>query len=52
MESRSVGEVDGDGTVVPYADLDALASEVCNDMLVDPSGRAYAGGMGLDVFRG
>jgi sugar lactone lactonase YvrE len=52
MESRTVAEVDDDGSVIPYADLNATALGVCNDMLVDGTGRAYVGGMGFDVFRG
>jgi sugar lactone lactonase YvrE len=52
MESRSVARIDDDGELVLYADLSTAALGVCNDMVVDGTGRAYVGGMGFDVFRG
>jgi sugar lactone lactonase YvrE len=33
----------------PVADLTALTGGPCNDMLVDPQGRAYVGNFGFDV---
>ncbi|RLW68781.1 MAG: hypothetical protein B6D71_12720, partial [gamma proteobacterium symbiont of Stewartia floridana] len=35
-----------------YADLHALASFHCNDLLVDPQGRCYAGNFGFDLHGG
>jgi carbohydrate kinase (thermoresistant glucokinase family) len=35
-----------------YADLSALASFHCNDMLVDQQGRAWVGNFGYDLHRG
>lgn len=36
--------------LVTHADLSSLASCHCNDMLVDPQGRAYVGNFGFDMF--
>ena len=36
--------------LVEAADLSALASFPCNDMVVDASGRAYIGNFGFDIF--
>ena len=33
-----------------HADLSALASFHCNDMVVDSRGRAYVGNFGYDIF--
>jgi carbohydrate kinase (thermoresistant glucokinase family) len=41
-----------DGHLRLYADLSGLASFHCNDMLVDPQGRVYAGNFGYDLHRG
>lgn len=38
-----------DGSVTEHADLNALVSHNCNDMLVDEQGRAYVGNFGFDV---
>jgi sugar lactone lactonase YvrE len=38
-----------DGTLVEHADLSALASEACNDMVVDSRGNAYVGNPGYDM---
>lgn len=38
-----------DGVVTEHADLNALVSHNCNDMLVDEQGRAYVGNFGFDV---
>jgi sugar lactone lactonase YvrE len=35
-----------------YADLSPYASFHCNDMLVDPAGRVYAGNFGFDLHGG
>jgi carbohydrate kinase (thermoresistant glucokinase family) len=41
-----------DGELHLYADLSDLASFHCNDMLVDPLGRAYVGNFGFDLHGG
>ena len=41
-----------DGTLVEVADLSALASWHCNDMVVDAAGRAYVGNFGFDLDGG
>lgn len=51
MADRTVLRVDPDGTAV-VADLSPLASGNCNDMLVDPVGRAYVGNFGYDLAGG
>ena len=38
-----------DGSVTEHADMNALVSHNCNDMLVDEQGRAYVGNFGFDV---
>jgi len=40
------------GTLKLHADLSSLASSLCNDMVVDPAGRAYVGNFGYDFFKG
>ena len=42
---------DGHGFVV-HADLSALATGLCNDMVVDDHGNAYVGNFGYDMFNG
>jgi len=37
-----------DGRLSEFADLSGLASYHCNDMVVDPTGRAYIGNFGFD----
>ena len=51
IADRTVLAVGPDGTSV-VADLSALASGHCNDMLVDPAGRAYVGNFGYDLIGG
>ena len=38
-----------DGTLVEHADLSGLARHLCNDMVVDDSGRAWVGNFGFDL---
>ena len=38
-----------DGVLVEHADLSALASHDCNDMVVDGRGQAYVGNAGFDL---
>jgi sugar lactone lactonase YvrE len=48
-EDRRILEVGEDGTRL-YADLDGIVPGWLNDMLVDRSGRVYAGDFGYDLF--
>lgn len=48
MRSRKVLRY-RDGRFVTHADLGALASYHCNDMVVGPQGRAYVGNFGFDT---
>lgn len=41
-----------DGKLTQYADLSGVASGDLNDLLIDGSGRAYAGDFGYDLFGG
>ena len=49
MVRRQVLRRAPDGAVSVHADLGGLASFHCNDMVVDASGRAYAGNFGFDL---
>jgi sugar lactone lactonase YvrE len=49
MTSRQVRRLEPDGSLVLHADLSHIATYWCNDMLVDPLGRAYVGHFGLDL---
>ncbi len=49
MESRTVRRVEADGSVVVHADLSAIATGHCNDMVVDAAGNAYVGNFGFDM---
>jgi sugar lactone lactonase YvrE len=51
MWDRKVLRLDADGLAV-HADLSALASFHCNDMVVDAQGRAYVGNFGFDLDAG
>jgi sugar lactone lactonase YvrE len=48
MGDRQVLRMESDGTVSVVADLHSFARFNCNDMLVDPVGRAYVGQFGFD----
>ncbi len=48
MLRRQLLRVDADGVKV-HADLSALATFHCNDMVVDRQGRAYVGNFGFDL---
>lgn len=52
MESRQVRRVDADGGVHLHADLSAIATGPCNDMVVDGRGNAYVGNFGFDMAAG
>jgi sugar lactone lactonase YvrE len=49
MLARKLMRREADGTVVEHADLGAVATFHCNDMLVDDVGRAYVGNFGFDL---
>jgi sugar lactone lactonase YvrE len=48
MQNRRVLRLDPDG-LHEHADLSALATFHCNDMVVDAQGRAYVGNFGFDL---
>jgi sugar lactone lactonase YvrE len=49
MLARKVMRREHDGSIVEHADLGDIATFHCNDMLVDPTGRAYVGNFGFDL---
>lgn len=49
MQSRQVRRIGSDGTVHLHADLSAIATGDCNDMVVGPDGNAYVGNFGFDL---
>ena len=51
MTERQLLRLDAEG-LVPVAELSALAPFHCNDMVVDPQGRAYVGNYGFDLDAG
>jgi sugar lactone lactonase YvrE len=51
MQDRRLLRLDPDG-LSEVADLSALASYHCNDMVVDAAGRAYVGNFGFDLHAG
>ena len=46
MEDQRVMRLEADGSLVVHADLSGIATANANDMVVDPSGRAYVGNFG------
>ena len=49
MEDRKLLRREPGGALVPHADLSAVATFHCNDMVVDARGRAYVGNFGFDL---
>ena len=49
MESRRVVRVETDGEIVAHADLSAVATGRCNDMVVAVDGTAYVGNFGFEL---
>jgi sugar lactone lactonase YvrE len=49
MEDRKLLRREADGGFVTHADLSAIATHHCNDMVVDAAGRAYVGNFGFDL---
>jgi len=50
MFKRQVLRRSVDGKISVHADLNHIADFHCNDMVVDPEGRAYVGNFGFDLF--
>lgn len=49
MDDRKLMRVEANGAVVTHADLSAIATWHCNDMVVDAAGRAYVGNFGFSL---
>ncbi len=49
MDDRKVMRQERDGAIVTHADLSAIATWHCNDMVVDREGRAYVGNFGFSL---
>ena len=52
MGKRSIVRVSAAGEQTTYADLSAVATCKCNDMVVDENGNAYVGDFGYDLLGG
>ena len=52
MAKRSVVRIDADQNQHVFADLSAITTCKCNDMVVDGSGNAYVGDFGYDLLSG
>lgn len=52
IADRRLMRLEPDGRLVEAADLSALATFNCNDMVVDEQGRAYVGNFGYDALAG
>jgi sugar lactone lactonase YvrE len=52
MRNKRVLRVESDGSVTEHADLSAIATGRCNDMVVASDGNAYVGNFGFDVWAG
>ena len=52
MQDHRLLRQESDGTLTEVADLSALATHRCNDMVVDARGRAYIGNFGFDLDGG
>jgi sugar lactone lactonase YvrE len=52
MATRSVVRIDAAGKLETVADLSAITTCRCNDMVVDGSGNAYVGDFGYDLLGG
>jgi len=49
MNDRKLMRIEADGRAVVHADLGAIATWHCNDMVVDAIGRAYVGNFGFPL---
>jgi sugar lactone lactonase YvrE len=52
MLDQRVLRLEPDGSLVVHADLSGVAVGHCNDMWVDPQGRAWVGSFGFDLIGG
>lgn len=52
MLDRKLLRLEPDGSLAEHADLNAVATWHCNDMVVDAAGRAYVGNFGFDTHGG
>ncbi len=52
MRDRRLLRREVDGRIAEHARLDTLAGGHCNDMVVDPRGRAWVGNFGFDLMSG
>jgi sugar lactone lactonase YvrE len=52
MARRAIVRIDAGGTEHPAADLAAITTCRCNDMVVDTGGNAYVGDFGYDLLGG
>jgi sugar lactone lactonase YvrE len=52
MRDRTLRRLEADGTLALHADLSALATWHCNDMVVDAAGGAWVGNFGFDLHGG
>jgi sugar lactone lactonase YvrE len=52
MEDHRLLRLEENGTLSEVADLSALATHLCNDMVVDSLGRAYVGNFGFNLHAG
>jgi sugar lactone lactonase YvrE len=52
MARQAVVRIDGDGVQHVVADLSAITTCKCNDMIVDTNGNAYVGDFGYDLLHG
>jgi sugar lactone lactonase YvrE len=52
MRDRKLLREEADGGLVEHADLGAVATGHCNDMVVDAAGNAYVGNFGFDYEEG
>lgn len=50
MTDRRVLRLEDDGELVTHADLGAIATWHCNDMVVNTKGNAYVGNFGFDLY--
>ena len=52
MQDQLLLRHEQDGSLVEVADLSKWTTHLCNDMVVDPTGRAYVGNFGFDLHAG
>jgi sugar lactone lactonase YvrE len=50
--ARTLMRVEGDGSLVPHADLSALPESGLNEIVIDGRGNAYVNGVGFDLALG